>query len=56
MIEIWAKSIRFSTTNQRLADQIRMILKKSWFSHLEILEICHQVNREEYQHNGLISM
>ena len=26
-----------------------MIWKKVWFSDLEILEICKQVNREEYE-------
>ena len=26
-----------------------MILKKSWFSDLEILEIYQEINREEYQ-------
>ena len=28
-----------------------MILKKGWFSDLEILEICKQVNWEEYEQN-----
>ena len=31
----------FQTTNQRLADQVRTITKKGWFSDLELLEI-HQ--------------
>ena len=49
MIEIGAECTRFNTTNKRLADQARMILKKGWFSNFEILEICQQVNREENQ-------
>ena len=48
MTEICAESIRFNTS-QRLADQARMLLKKGWFSNLEILEIYQQVNREKYQ-------
>ena len=30
---------RFNTS-QRLAEQAKMILRKDWFSDLEILEIC----------------
>ena len=33
---------------QRPSDQDRIIFKKVWFSDLETLEICGQVNREEY--------
>ena len=46
MIEIWANSVRFSTS-QRLADQARMIIRKGWFSNLEILEIYRQTNSED---------
>ena len=41
MIEIWEEYARFKTTSQGLADQARTIIKKGWFSDLEILEI-HQ--------------
>ena len=43
MIEIWQECASFQTTSQRLSDYIsvRTIIKKSWFSDLEILEI-HQ--------------
>ena len=41
MIEIWQELSTFQTTNQRLADQVRTIIKKVWFSDLELLEI-HQ--------------
>ena len=47
MKEIWTDSTRFNTS-EKLADQKRMILKKGLFSDLEILEICGQINREEY--------
>ena len=47
MIEIWTEFAKFNTTNQRLADQVRMILKKVWFSNLEILEIYGNFNSEE---------
>ena len=46
MIEIKVNSSRFNT--RRLADQDRRILKKHWFSDLEIPEICGQINSEEY--------
>ena len=50
MTEIWLNPLSFYTASQRLADQAKMILKKGWFSDLEILEI-YQLNREEYQEN-----
>ena len=49
MVEIWTKFARFNTTGQRLIDQGWMILKKSWFSNLEILERSQQVNWEKDQ-------
>ena len=39
-------SAKCNATIQRFKDQTRMILKKGWFSHLEALEICERVNRE----------
>ena len=41
MIEIWQEYAKFQTTSQSLADQVRTIIKKGWFTDLEILEI-HQ--------------
>ena len=41
MIEIWQERSTFQTPSQRLADQVRTIIKKGWFSDLELLEI-HQ--------------
>ena len=41
VIEIWREYASFQTTSQRLADQVRTIIIKGWFSDLEILEI-HQ--------------
>ena len=35
---------RFNTRSQKLANQARTILMKGWFSDLEILEICEQLN------------
>ena len=40
-------------TSQRLADQPKLILKKGWFSGHEILEICGQINSEEYTQREL---
>ena len=39
MFEIWQECSTFQTTSQRLADQVRTITKKGWFSDLELLEI-----------------
>ena len=44
IIEIWTEYAIFNATNQRLADQARIILKKVCFSDLEILE-----NQELYE-------
>ena len=49
MIEIWQECASFQTTNQRLADQVRtIIIKKGWFSDLEILEIYQKTNKPDY--------
>ena len=39
MIEIWPECASFQTTSQRLANQVKTIIKKGWFSDAEILEI-----------------
>ena len=39
MIEIYQECAKFQTTSQRLTDQVRTIIKKGWFSDLEILKI-----------------
>ena len=39
MLEIWQECTSFQTKSQRLADQVWTIIKKSWFSDPEILEI-----------------
>ena len=39
MIEIWQECASFQTTSPKLADQVWTIIKKAWFSDLEILEI-----------------
>ena len=36
MIEIWQEWAKFQTTSQRLADQVRSIIKNGWFSDLEL--------------------
>ena len=46
MMKIWIKSSKLNIS-QRLTNKARLILKKGWWSDLEILEICRQVNREE---------
>ena len=47
MIEIWQEYASFQITSQRPTDQIRSIIKKGWFSDLEILEICQKTNNEQ---------
>ena len=47
MIEIWKECASFLITSQRLADQVRTIIKKGWFSDLEILEIHQKMNNEQ---------
>ena len=39
MIEIWQECASFQTTSQRLVDKVRTMIKKGWFSDLEILEL-----------------
>ena len=47
MIEIWQEYASFQTTSQRLADQVRTIIKTGWFSDLEILEIHQKTNTQD---------
>ena len=48
-MEIWEECSIFKTTTWRLPDQGKMIIKKVWFSDLEILEIHQQINRDPSQ-------
>ena len=48
MIEIWQERSTFQTTSQRLADQVRTIVKKGWFSDLELLEIHPKTPKQNY--------
>ena len=48
MIEIWQECANFQTTSQRLADQVGTIIKKGWFSDLEILEIHQKTHKQNY--------
>ena len=47
MIEIWQECAIFQITIQRLANQVRKIINKGWFSGLEILEIHQKINHEQ---------
>ena len=47
MIEIWQECATFQTTIQRLTDQVRAIIKKGYFSDLEILKIYQKTNNEQ---------
>ena len=47
MMEIWQELAIFQTTSQRFADQVRTIMKKGWFSELEIIEIHQNINDQE---------
>ena len=48
MIEIWQECAKFQTTSQRLVDQVRTIIKKGWFSDLEILKIHQKTHKQNY--------
>ena len=47
MIEIWPECSSFQITSQRFADQVRTIIKKGWFSDLEILEIHQKTQKQD---------
>ena len=47
MIEIWREYSYFQTTSQRLVYQVRTIIKKDWFSNLEIIEIQQKINDQQ---------
>ena len=49
MIEIWQERSTFQTTSQRLADQVWTIIKKGWFSDLELLEIHQKPLKQIYK-------
>ena len=53
MMEIWQELFNFQTTRQRLADQVRTIMKKGWFSELVITEIHEQINDQERSNHTL---
>ena len=46
MIEMRQECDSFQTTRQKHADQVRIMIKRDWFSDLKILEI-HQKKRKE---------
>ena len=48
MIEIWQECAKFQTTSQRLANQVRTIIKKGWFSDLELLEFHKKTHKQNY--------
>ena len=52
-MEIWQEHSNFQTTSQRLADRVRTIIKKGWFSDLEILEIHQKINDQQSSNNTL---
>ena len=47
MLEVWQESTSFQPTSQRLADQVRTIIKEVWSSDLEIQEIRQKTNNEQ---------
>ena len=53
MMEIWQELSNFQTTSQRLADQVKRMIKKGWFSDLEIIEIHQKINDQQSSINTL---
>ena len=51
MIDIKEECARYQTTSQSITDQVRVIIKKGLFSDLELLEICHKIDRKRRQQN-----
>ena len=49
MIEIWQEWAKFQTTSQSVANQVRTIIKKVWFSDLELLEIHQKTHKQNYK-------
>ena len=50
MIKIWLEYSNFQTTSQRLADQVRTIIEKGWFSELQVIEI--QLKKKDQHGNN----
>ena len=55
MSEIWVEPAKFKTS-PRFIDQARIILKKSWFSDLEILKIFGHLSCEVYEQSPLLEL
>ena len=53
MMDFWQELSNFQTTSLRLADQVRTIIKKCWFSDLEIIEIHQEINDPQSSYNTL---
>ena len=53
MMEIYQEHSNFQTTSQRLADQVRTIIKNGWFSDLEKIEIHQKINDQQSSNNTL---
>ena len=49
MIEIWIEFGIFNGTNKKLADEVRTVIKNSWFSDFEIPEIHQKIYRQTHQ-------
>ena len=47
MTEIWPECANLQTTSQRLANQVRTIIKKGWFPDHKISEIRQKTNNEQ---------
>ena len=48
MIEILQECANFQTTSQRLADQVKIMIKKGLFSDLKILESHQKKHKQNY--------
>ena len=56
MREIWQELSNFHTTSQTLTDQVRAIIKKSWFFDLEIIEKHQKINDQQSGPNTLLNI
>ena len=47
LLSIWNKNKMFAATEQRLCDQVRIIMKRGWFSELQLEEVRRTATENE---------
>ena len=52
LLSIWNKNKMFAATEQRLCDQVRIIMKRGWFSELQLEEVRRTATENEIKTNN----